>query len=512
VCPPRRGATGRLIYPSDFLTPIMSLRKRILAGSAILAGGQILAQSCALVRNVIIARLISPEDFGIAATFVITVSLFEMISNLAVDRLLVQASDGDEPRFLATAHLFQTLRGLLNAGMIFGLAWPISHLFSVPDARWAFQCLAIVPLVRGFTHLDIKRLHRQLRFKRDVVAETVPQIILVVVVWPIGRWFGDYSAMLWLLLGQAIVSTVMSHLLSLCPYRWALDRAYLYRIGTFGWPLLINGLLMFGIFQGDKIIVGTFYSMTALGMFAVAFTATMMPTLIMVRISSAVCLPVLSSVKDVEPAFQHRFKLANQMLALVAITIASALIVGGQGLIDLVFGAKYAGAGLLIGWLAVMQMFRMVRAAPSLAAIARGDTRTMMLSNIVRSGAIGMMLVVAVSGTNIVWIAIFATLGEVAATIFAARRMRMLHHVPYTTYLWPPFIVALLAVAIGTTSVWLDVPERAFIVLSSMVFVSLITMAIALMCFRSIREEMIQAIRSLRAHDQVCYSGETRTS
>ena len=69
----------------------MSLRKRILAGFSILAGGQILAQSFALVRNVIIARLISPDDFGIAATFVITVSLFEMISNLAVDQLLVQA-------------------------------------------------------------------------------------------------------------------------------------------------------------------------------------------------------------------------------------------------------------------------------------------------------------------------------------------------------------------------------------------------------------------------------------
>lgn len=490
----------------------MSLRKRILAGFSILAGGQILAQSFALVRNIIIARLISPDDFGIAATFVVTVSLFEMISNLAVDQLLVQASDGNKPRFLATAHVFQALRGLLNAGLIFGLAWPISYLFKVPEALWAFQCLAIVPLVIGFEHLDIKRLHRQLRFKRDVAAETVSQFILVAAAWPIGIWLGNYSAMLVLLIGQVIARTLLSHILASCPYRWALDRKFLYRILSFGWPLLINGLLMFGIFQGDKVIIGSFYSMTDLGMYAVAFTATMVPTMIVIRITGALCLPVLSSVKDVEQSFRRRFKLINQTHALVAITIASALIVGGQGLIDLVFDVKYTSAGLFIGWLAVMQMFRMVRAAPSLAAMARGDTRTMMLSNIVRSGAIIPMLAVAVLGTNIVWIAIFATIGEVAATIFAARRMRMLHNIPYKTYLWPPLVAALLMVAIGATTAMLDVPKHAFIVLSSMAVGSLITMAISLLCFNSIREEMIQVIRSWRTHDKVSYSAGTRTS
>ena len=84
--------------------------------------GQVVGRSFSFIRNIIIARLISPNDFGIAATFVITVSLLEMISDLAAHRLLVQAKDGNEERFQETAHLLMVVRGAVNAVLLFLLA------------------------------------------------------------------------------------------------------------------------------------------------------------------------------------------------------------------------------------------------------------------------------------------------------------------------------------------------------------------------------------------------------
>src|SRR5579872_157767 len=82
---------------------------------------QAIVQACSFVRNVIVARLISPADFGIAATFVMTFSLLDMISNLSADTLLVQAKDGDEPLFQGTAHSIHLIRGLINAILLFAL-------------------------------------------------------------------------------------------------------------------------------------------------------------------------------------------------------------------------------------------------------------------------------------------------------------------------------------------------------------------------------------------------------
>ena len=135
----------------------MSLRRHVFKGAAVVGGGQALGQVLSFVRNVIVARLLGPDDFGIAATFALTVSLLEMISDLGTDKLIILAADGDNPRLQASAQLWQFAREAVGALLILALAWPLAALFGVPQARWAFYWLALVPLLRGLLHLDIKR-------------------------------------------------------------------------------------------------------------------------------------------------------------------------------------------------------------------------------------------------------------------------------------------------------------------------------------------------------------------
>ncbi len=77
----------------------MTIRSSILHGAFKLGTGQVVVQLCSFVRSVILARLISPENFGIAATFAMTFSLVEMVSNLSAQLLLVQAPDGGDAPF-----------------------------------------------------------------------------------------------------------------------------------------------------------------------------------------------------------------------------------------------------------------------------------------------------------------------------------------------------------------------------------------------------------------------------
>src|SRR5215467_2027360 len=109
---------------------------------------QVFTQACSFVGNIIVARLIAPSDFGIAATFAMTSAFLAMISNLAAETVLIQAKDGNEPAFQQTAQWLQFLRGLINALLIFAFAGMISRLFGVPQATPAFQCLALLPLIR----------------------------------------------------------------------------------------------------------------------------------------------------------------------------------------------------------------------------------------------------------------------------------------------------------------------------------------------------------------------------
>ena len=52
--------------------------------------GQIGSSACSFIRNIVVARVLSVEEFGIAATFAMTLSIVEMSSQLALDKYLIQ--------------------------------------------------------------------------------------------------------------------------------------------------------------------------------------------------------------------------------------------------------------------------------------------------------------------------------------------------------------------------------------------------------------------------------------
>ncbi len=54
------------------------------------------------------------------------------------------------------------------------------------------------------------------------------------------------------------------------------------------------------------------------------------------------------------------------------------MVIAGQEIILVVYGEKYRGAAMIVGWLGVMQSVRLTRTVPSQAAMALGDTRIQM--------------------------------------------------------------------------------------------------------------------------------------
>jgi len=74
----------------------MSIRRRFFAGGMALATSQGIGMALRFARSIVVARLVSPADFGIAATLAVTMAFLDMISYLGTEVLIVQAT-GAEP-------------------------------------------------------------------------------------------------------------------------------------------------------------------------------------------------------------------------------------------------------------------------------------------------------------------------------------------------------------------------------------------------------------------------------
>jgi O-antigen/teichoic acid export membrane protein len=363
--------------------------------------GELVVQLCGLLRNFIVARLIGPEPFGIAAALAMSVSLVEMISDLGAGRFLTRAHGEDGASWLSVAHGISIVRGLVGGLALVLVAGPVATFMKMPEATWAFRVVAIVPVVRGFTHNQIWLAQRDLRFKAFVVCQAIPQVLLLLAAYPLARWIPDFRALLWLLMANAAMSTVLSHVVTRTPYQIAFDRERFRQLLAFGLPLLGDGLLMFVVLHGERIVIANVYGNAfplLLGAYSAALLLAWTPAAIMGRVGLSLGVPHLASLRTDRAARDRQYRAGTRALAAPALGLAVLFGFGGRDLIAAVFGEKYDLSHALAAWLGFGQALRILRTFPVVIAIAEGLTLAAMLANVARAGSVGVAWLAARAG------------------------------------------------------------------------------------------------------------------
>ena len=425
----------------------------LIRGGVVLAAGNSTAALLSFARNIVIARLISVEDFGVASTFAITMALVEMASNFSLDRLLVQARDGDEPEFLSTLHAVQAIRGLIGALVLFAAAGPMAALFGVPDVAWAYQALALVPLLRGLAHLDMFRRQRVMQFAPAVTVEVAAQLVSSLAALPLALGLGDWRAMLYAILLQQVVFTATSHLIAVRQYKWNWDRGIIRRTLRFGWPLLLNGFLMFGIFQGDRVIVGSLIGMAELGWFSAAFSLTLVPTLVLASILNKFFLPQLARVQDDDRAFGRLYPVVFQCVLLVSVVLLGILVVFGPAAFIALYGTKYQDGLSVLILLSAMQALRLAKAGPAIVSLSRAEATNPLFANIVRGMALPVAFLVVWQGGGVTALTTTGIAGEGVSLLAALLLLRYRLSLK-VSFLMTSLAVTVIALVILDAAIW----------------------------------------------------------
>jgi O-antigen/teichoic acid export membrane protein len=391
------------------------LRERLLRGGTWLTAGNALSAGASFLRNIIIARLVSVEDFGIVVLLTLTLAVVETVSNLAVDRLLIQAPDGDDPKLQATAHGLQVVRGVLGGIIVFLAAASIAAFFKIPHVAWAFQILALVPVIRSLMHLDTVRFQRAMVYRPTFWVEALPQLVSLILAVPLAYLLRDYSAIVWAMLAQVFTQVIITHHLASRPYRWAWARETVLRMLTFGWPLLANGLLMFAIFQGDKAVIAFAFTTEVVGWYGAAFMLSMAPAMLVTSVMQGLLLPVLSNCQGVPEEFQRRYRQVVQACLAVGLLTAAGFAVFGPELLVALFGSGYREGTEVVVLLGLTQGVRIAKAGQFVSALALASTKLPLVANLARGGALLVAIGLVSIGYGPVAVAMTGLVGEVVS-------------------------------------------------------------------------------------------------
>lgn len=395
-----------------------------LTSSGILLVGQAANFFAGLGRNIIVARIVTKDDFGTAAVFALFVTGLELVSDVGLDKQIVQSRHASDEKFQHVLQLAAVVRGVLLAAIVLLLAPTVASMIDTPDATWAFLVLAIIPFMRGFGHLDVVRFQREKRFLPWVVTMSAPQLVTLALAYPVAIQFPTYAAVLYLVIIQTVLTVLLGQLLSRRKYRIGWSGQYFGDILRFGWPLTLSGGLMLLVLQGDRLLVGAYFSTEVLAAFQAAFLLAIAPTTLVAGPIRSYILPVLSLEQDDDAEYARIYNLGVQLTASLALLSAVGLTAFSPALVVFLFGDSYRDAYPFIPWLALMWSIRLMRETPNTAAIGRGLTKIPLCTNVIRATALGASILVMKLGYPPHSVVIVAALGEAVALIVGMTLVR----------------------------------------------------------------------------------------
>lgn len=395
----------------------MSIKARFLKGGAQIALGQVLQQLMLLVRNILIARLLPPEQFGIALTLVTVMYAFDAVSEIGIDKFFIRSIETNDVSLQQTLHSIQIVRGLISALIMFCLAQPIAILFGAPDTTWVFRGLALVPLVRGFAHLDIRRYERELKFWPNTISNLIATFVGLLTAVSLASLWQSYDAALAGLLAQTLIMTIASHVLSERSYRLNYDRSYSQKLFRFGAPLIGNGILLFASMQLDRIIVGSMLSIRDLANYGIVALLANGLSQMVLRVVGTLYLPLLVGSHPGESRYDRRFELCGAISSFLALSVVIVFGIVGQGLIAWLYGPSYDISRSVVFLLGLQAGIKIQRSWLQVGFMAVGRTNMLLIANVVATLGMGIGAIAVAAGLGLTGLAACLALGEAAAAL-----------------------------------------------------------------------------------------------
>ncbi|EPX77517.1 oligosaccharide flippase family protein [Litoreibacter arenae] len=398
---------------------------------ATLLSGHGLAALAGLARNLLIARLLGPEGYGLAAALIILTAAAEMATTLGLPQLIVSRPNGASAKTQAALHAVQVTRGVVGAALVLLCAGPLATALDAPDAAPILRSAAIVPFILGFTHLDAFRAQRQGRHLPQTLVLAVPAIVSVAVFWPFAAWLTGPQIMLFLLLVQACATVATSHLVARRRYRLRIDAGLIAVALRYGLPLTANGVLMFAVLHAEKLIAGASLGLAQMGVLAMGLTLTMTPALILARSFQAYHLPRMRTCSI--PVMGLGFLLGASLAATLAALVPLGLPV---------LGARFSGLAELVPMLSCIAAMRLPKSSLAVTALSQGRTHLPALANLPRVLALPVIWFALAQGGGVETLLALALGAEVAGLLLGGALAR--------TGAFPTRDIALSGLAFGT--------------------------------------------------------------
>ncbi|KKT67237.1 MAG: membrane protein involved in the export of O-antigen and teichoic acid, polysaccharide transporter, PST family, partial [Candidatus Curtissbacteria bacterium GW2011_GWC1_44_33] len=163
----------------------------------------------AVVKTIVLARFLSPSQFGLYGIAILVLGLLEILTETGINVVLIQEEE-ETDEYISTAWVVSFIRGILISLLILALAPFIASFFSSPTALNLIRFSSLIPLVRGFINPSIVKFQKELKFNKEFWFRSSIFLVDVTFAILLGILTGSEYALIWGMLAAALTEVVLS--------------------------------------------------------------------------------------------------------------------------------------------------------------------------------------------------------------------------------------------------------------------------------------------------------------
>jgi lipopolysaccharide exporter len=303
-----------------------------------------------LVSTIILARLLTPQDYGVVAIATLIYGTMEIFSQVGVYNAIIRHPNPTREHYDSV----WTMSVFLGIGLglaILALTPLTTFYFHEPRAKPVLEVLALRSALGGFQNVAVLNFQRHFQFRKQFSINVVSTLVGFVAVVVSAFMLRNYWALVIGIMTKQISFLILSYAIEPYMPRFTLSKASeLYAFSV--WTLFRN-IGNYAFDQIDKFAIGGAMGAAEMGRFEAARDLAFSPIAEIVAPLNFALFPVMAKLQNDTQKRREVFLHAFYLSALICSSMAIGMALVAKDAVHLILGAKWDSIGPIVPWLAL---------------------------------------------------------------------------------------------------------------------------------------------------------------
>lgn len=377
------------------------------------------------VKVAILARLLTPSQFGVFAIATIVLSIWDIFTETGINIFLIQSKEVIN-EYVDSAWVISILRGIGMSAIIIASAPLVSHFFNAPQAKNVLLLTGIIPLLRGFINPSEISLQKELRFNYEFafrsaifIFDALVSIILVLIT------HGVYGIILGIASG-VMLEIILSFIFIKPTPHFKLRKIHVSKILRKGRWVSAFGIFNYLAQEGDAIILGRIMGSSILGLYQMAEKISLLPISEVSDVVNKVVFPIYARIETDKKRLGRAFVKSTFFVTISTTLMGLVILIFSRQIVTLVLGNPWLPAVPVLRILAVYGIIRSIAGSVSPLFLGIGKQKYITLMTFVRFISLSVTIYPFITLWGIIgagYSALFSAFMEIPVVIYFCARI-----------------------------------------------------------------------------------------